>query len=94
MKSEENGATARALLAKIGAGASPEAIAALFQDNVTFEIPGDVGAFPWIGRKTGGDAVIEFITGTRTLLQTTRFAVQEVLVSDDRAVIIGELASW
>jgi ketosteroid isomerase-like protein len=37
----------------IGEGADPDNIAALCSDDVEFEIPGDDGALPGIGRKAG-----------------------------------------
>jgi ketosteroid isomerase-like protein len=58
---------AQRLLAEIGAGVDPDEIAALFSADVQFEVPGDIGALPWIGRRTGRTAVSDFIRGTRSL---------------------------
>ncbi len=41
------------LLEGIGQGRDPEAIAAPFAEDLVFEIQGDEGAMPWIGRATG-----------------------------------------
>ena len=57
-----------------------------------FEIPGDIGALPWIGRRTGSTAVSDFIRGTRLLLERVRFDVKGILANDDSAVIFGDLA--
>ncbi len=65
----------------------------MFADDVVFELPGDAGALPWIGRKTGHAAVERFIEGTGSLLPQERFEVLDILVSDTRAAIIGELMS-
>ncbi|MEG3086901.1 nuclear transport factor 2 family protein [Sphingomonas sp. PB4P5] len=93
MTSEKNRAIAEELLTAIGTGCSPEAISELFHPDVDFEIPGDVGALPWIGRKTGRGAVVDFIEANRRLLQPVGFDVQGILASDDTAVVVGKLAS-
>ena len=93
MSREKNTDIAQQLLAKIGEGADPDQIAAMFSTDVQFEIAGDVGALPWIGRKTGRSAVSDFIRDTRRLIERLRFDVQEILASDDLAVIVGDLAT-
>jgi ketosteroid isomerase-like protein len=93
MSQEKNLGIAQQLLAGIGQGMDPDAIAALFSENVAFEIPGDDGALPWIGRKTGRGAVADFIRGLRRLTEPLKFAIQDVLASEARAVIVGELAT-
>ena len=93
MSQEQTAQVARQLLADIGSGAGPDEIAALFSASVQFEVPGDVGALPWIGRRTGRSAVSDFIRGTRRLLERVRFDVEGILTNEDRAVILGDLAS-
>jgi ketosteroid isomerase-like protein len=93
MSQEENTRLAGRLLAGIGQGADPNEIAALFSADVRFEIAGDVGALPWIGRKTGRASVAGFIRDLRDLTEPVRFDVQGIMADNDRAVIIGELAS-
>jgi len=90
---EQTSQIAQRLLAALAAGADPEEIAALFSAGVEFEIAGDVGALPWIGRRTGRGAVSEFIRDTRRMIESVRFNVQDVFTGEDRAVIVGELAS-
>jgi ketosteroid isomerase-like protein len=90
---KENSNVAEELLARIRQGAEPDDIAALFREDVAFEIPGDNGALPWIGRKRGRRAVADFIRDLRRLTEPIRFDVQEILASHDRAVIVGELAT-
>jgi ketosteroid isomerase-like protein len=90
---KENSNVAEELLARIRQGAEPDDIAALFREDVAFEIPGDDGALPWIGRKRGRRAVADFIRDLRRLTEPIRFDVQEILASHDRAVIVGELAT-
>jgi hypothetical protein len=60
-------------------------IAAMLSVDVQFEIQGDVGALPWIGRKTGRTSVADFIRDKRRLIEQLRFDVQDILASDDRA---------
>ena len=93
MSQEQTVRIAQQLLAQIGSGAEPDDIAALFNTDVQFEVPGDVGALPWIGRRTGRGAVSEFIQGTRLLLERVRLDVEGILANDDSAVIFGDLAS-
>ena len=93
MSQEQTARIARQLLTDIGAGSEPDEIAALFSADVQFEVPGDVGALPWIGRRTGRAAVTDFIRGTRRLIERVRFDVQGILADEDRAVILGDLAS-
>ena len=77
----------------MGQGRAPEQIAARFNVDVQFEIAGDIGALPWLGRRTGRSAASDFIRDTRRLIEQLRFDVQDILASDDRAVIVGELAT-
>jgi len=93
MSQEQTVRIAQQLLAQIGSGAEPDEIAGLFSTAVQFEVPGDVGAPPWIGRRTGRGAVSDFIRGTRLLLEHVRFDVEGVLANDEPAVIFGDLAS-
>lgn len=91
MSHQRNIAIAQTLLAGIGEGRDPEEVAAPFAANVVFEIQGDDGVLPWIGRKTGREAVRDFIAGIRALTEPLAFDVEDVLVSDERAAIVGAL---
>jgi ketosteroid isomerase-like protein len=93
MSQEQAVRIAQRLLADIGAGVAPDEIAALFSADVQFEVPGDIGALPWIGRRTGRTAVSDFIRGTRSLLERIRFDVEGIMAKDDRAAIFGHLIS-
>jgi len=66
MSHQQNIAVAQGLLQGIGGGQDPAEIAALFDDDLVFEIQGDDGVLPWIGRKTGRLAIVEFIRDIRT----------------------------
>jgi ketosteroid isomerase-like protein len=84
-------ATAQKLLEGIGSGQDPAEIATLFDVDVVFEIQGDDGVLPWIGRKTGRQAIADFIRDVRTLTEPVTFDVEDILASDSRAAIIGAL---
>jgi uncharacterized protein len=84
---------AREFLRRLGSGAEPAEIATLFSKNLEWEIAGDTGALPWIGRKSGRAAVTDFVSDSRAMLGRISFEVRDILANDDRAVILGSLAS-
>jgi uncharacterized protein len=85
MTTDQNRTVAQDLLQAIGTGASPDAIARMFHDDVVFEVPGDDGALPWIGRKTGHAAVRAFILENRRLLEPRGFDVHDIVADRNRA---------
>jgi uncharacterized protein len=91
MGHQQNIAIARKLLEGIGGGQDPAEIAALFDADFVFEIQGDDGVLSRIGRKTGRQAIADFIRDIRTLTEPASFDVEDILASEGRAVIIGEL---
>ncbi len=91
MSQQRNIAIARALLAGIGEGRDPAEIAAPFAVDLVFEIQGDDGVLPWIGRKTGREAVRDFVAGIRALTEPVTFDVEDILASDARVAIVGAL---
>jgi uncharacterized protein len=91
MGHQQNVAIAQKLLEGIGGGKDPAGIASLFDANVLFEIQGDDGVLPWIGRKTGRQAVADFVRDIRALTEPVKFDVEDILASDSRAAIIGAL---
>ena len=84
---------AQEFLRRMGSGAEPPEIAKLFSENMEWEIAGDTGVLPWIGRKSGRVAVINFVTDSRAMIERISFEVQDILAGDNRAVILGSLAS-
>jgi ketosteroid isomerase-like protein len=91
MSHEKNIATAQKFLEGIGSGRDPAEIAGLFDTDLVFEIQGDDGVLPWIGRKTGRQAIADFIGDIRTMTERIAFEVDDILASDSRAAIIGAL---
>jgi uncharacterized protein len=91
MTYQQNVAIAQKLLEGIGGGQDPAEIARLFAANLVFEIQGDDGVLPWIGRRTGRQAIADFIRDIRALTEPVTFDVEDILASDSRAAIIGAL---
>ena len=91
MSYQRNTAIAEKLLEGIAGGQDPDEIAALFDADLVFEIQGDDGVLPWIGRKTGRQAIADFVRDIRTLTESVSFEVEDILASDNRAAIIGAL---
>jgi ketosteroid isomerase-like protein len=90
---EQNLAIAQQLLEKLGTGAPAAEVASMASEDVGFEIPGDAAAFPWIGAKVGRQAFAAFVGDQRELMVADAFRVDDVLVDDTRAVILGELSA-
>ena len=63
----------------------------MFDADVAFEIQGNDGVLPWIGRRIGRQAIVDFICDIRTLAEPVTFDVEDILASDSRAAIIGAL---
>ena len=93
MSQDKNIAIAQQLLAGIGEGRAPETIAAMFAEDLRFEIQGDDGVLPWIGHKTGRQAAADFFREIRVLTEPVKFEVEDILGGPNRAVIVGELAT-
>jgi ketosteroid isomerase-like protein len=91
MSQQQNIAIAQALLEGIGGGTDPAEIAAPFAEDLIFEIQGDDGVLPWIGKKNGRQAVFDFIREIRVLTEPVSFDVEDILSSDTRAAIVGKL---
>ncbi len=91
MSQQRNIAIAQKLLEGIGGGQDPSQIAALFDADLVFEIQGDDGVLPWIGRNSGRQAVADFIRDIRTMTEPVTFEVEDILASDSRAAIVGAL---
>jgi ketosteroid isomerase-like protein len=93
MSKDNNVAIAQQLLAGIGEGRDPEVLARLFAEDLRFEIQGDEGVLPWIGHKTGRGAAADFFRKLRVLTEPVKFEVEDILASEGRAAIVGELAT-
>lgn len=92
MNAQANFEFAQDFLQKLGQR-DAQALVCLFAEDADWEIAGDVGAFPWIGKRKGRAAIVDFVRDTGTLLTPVRLDIQDILVNEHRAVILGELAS-
>lgn len=92
MNREGNIALAEALVAGLRSGVDPAELAKLFSRNVSFEIQGDEDILPWVGRRTGRAAAAEFFRNLHELTDTVRCNVDEILGSETRAVVVGDIA--
>ncbi|MDB6012247.1 MAG: ketosteroid isomerase [Gammaproteobacteria bacterium] len=93
MNSTTNLQVAKAFLAKIGSGASPDEVATLFSADLDWSIPGDAGVLPWVGHKSGRQAVADFVRDSASMVERISFEVHDVLANDERAVILGGLST-
>lgn len=93
MSRQQNIGIARAFLDGIKVGLEPAEIAAPFAENLIFEIQGDDGVMPWVGRKVGRQAMALFVRDLRDLTEPLAFDVEDILASESRAVIVGSLRS-
>ncbi len=84
---------AEEFLSRMGSGAEPAEIAKLFSENMEWDIPGDAGVLPWIGKWSGRAAITDFVTNSRAMIERISFEVHDILAGDNRAVILGSLAS-
>jgi ketosteroid isomerase-like protein len=92
MNGQSNVEFAQNFLQKLGAG-DAHSLALLFADHGLWEVAGDEGALPWIGKKTGKDAIVDFVRDTSALLTSESLNVHDILANDHRALIIGDLSS-
>ncbi|WP_186055187.1 nuclear transport factor 2 family protein [Burkholderia gladioli] len=92
MSAQKNLELAQAFLGKLGQG-DAEGVAALFAEDAEWDIAGDVGALPWLGKKRGRAAVVDFIHDSANLIERLKLEVHDILAGEQRAVILGELAS-
>jgi|SRR5882672_8458589 len=84
---------AQEFLRRMSSGAEASEIAGLCSENLEWEIAGDTGALPWIGKKSGRSALVEFVDGLRSMTEPIAFEIHDILSSDKRAGILGTLAT-
>jgi ketosteroid isomerase-like protein len=84
---------AQEFLGRMGSGAEPAEIGKLFSETLEWELAGDTGVLPWIGRKSGRAAIIDLVRDSRAMLERISFEVHDTLAGENRAVILGSLAS-
>jgi ketosteroid isomerase-like protein len=93
MSIESNLNMANQFFARLGSGEAPETIAQMFSADLDWIIPGEAGVLPWVGHQTGRSAIVNFLRESSHMIERVGLDVHEVLASDNRAIIFGELAS-
>lgn len=74
-------------------GGSPLEISELFSDKVDFMITGDTLHVPWIGKKIGKTGAASFYEGINKYIDSLEFEIEEILIKNQRAVVLGHLVS-
>jgi len=92
MTQADNIAITREFLRRLRLGDEPATVAELFAEDMEWDIQGDTSAFPWIGRQSGRQAVLSFLTETAKRIERIRLDIDDILANDTRAVILGSLA--
>ncbi|TYR33550.1 hypothetical protein FY036_08260 [Mesorhizobium microcysteis] len=76
--------------------ASPDTLAAivdLFDEDVDWDIPGDLRRVPWIGPRRGRAAVDRFFRELAARLEPRGFSLRSILADREEVAIVGDLAS-
>lgn len=71
----------------------PDEVVALFSEIVSFEIPSDEDALPWIGRANGKQAVVRWLEGLGMLIEPQAFDVEDILASEMRVAVVGSASA-
>jgi len=89
MSVEANIGIAKRWMEGFTSGRDPDEIAASFADDLDFEIQGDDGALPWLGKKTGRSAMADFARDYSKFAKPVTLEVEDVLANENRAVIVA-----
>lgn len=84
---------ARAFLTRLGSDVEPTKLAELFSEDLEWEVAGDTSVLPWIGRKSGRSAVVDFAKDSASMIERIRLDVDDIVASENRAVILGSIVS-
>jgi ketosteroid isomerase-like protein len=74
-------------------GATPDEIAAKFDINADYFIPGDTKNVPWIGHRTSRAAIKESFRLLRENIKPEKLVFTDILAKGDRVVVLGYLES-
>ncbi|WP_369991863.1 nuclear transport factor 2 family protein [Pseudomonas xanthosomatis] len=91
MSSEKTLEAIRGLFAKISSGQSPESIAESFSQDVDWNIPGAADIAPWVGARSGREAVAAFYRDFGNYLQPISFNITTLMAEYERGVALGSL---
>jgi ketosteroid isomerase-like protein len=74
-------------------GATPDEIAAKFDINADYFIPGDTKNVPWIGHRTSRAAIKESFRLLRENIKPEKLVFTDILAKGNRVVVLGYLES-
>ena len=72
--------------------ASPETIAALFSEDVDWDIPGATDVVPWLGKRHSRAEVEAFYREMPSYVEPTSFTVRGISATAERATIVGNFS--
>ena len=78
---------------KFKKGATPDELAAYFDEQAEYFIPGDTKNVPWIGKRVGRAAIKESFRLLKENIQPEKLIFTDILAKGDRVVILGYLES-
>ncbi|AYL98520.1 nuclear transport factor 2 family protein [Mucilaginibacter celer] len=78
---------------KFRKGATPDELAACFDEQAEYFIPGDTKNVPWIGKRVGRAAISESFRLLKANIQPEKLIFTDILAKGDRVVILGYLES-
>ena len=93
MSEHHNLEIAKTLLARLSEGTSREDVAALFSADLDYEIQGEDGVLPWVGKKRGRSAMTDFLKALGAMTERIAFDIDDVMASDTRALVLGHLVT-
>ncbi|SHN20820.1 nuclear transport factor 2 family protein [Mucilaginibacter sp. OK098] len=78
---------------KFKKGATPDELAACFDEQAEYFIPGDTKNVSWIGKRVGRAAIKESFRLLKSNIQPEKLIFTDILAKGDRVVILGYLES-
>lgn len=84
---------AQQFLETLRSSSVPDGIASLCTPDLARHVPRDPDALPWIGRKTGREAITHCVRDARMMVEGIGFDAKEVLASRDRDILLGHVQS-
>lgn len=93
MTTESTRRTIDTLFEKLGSGASPKEVAALFSDSVDWSVPGATAVVPWLGPRSSPLEVADFYETLARATELLRFDVHKSVVVGDTGVVLGYFES-
>ncbi len=93
MTTEDTRKTVIALFDDLAEGRAPEQMAAHFDEDVDWFIPGDLEVVPWIGRKRGRTGVAEFYRQLGEHVVPERFEIRSIIADGEQCVVLGDLVT-